>query len=121
MHHDSRHRRFTRPVTCIICALLAVPGTSPGAGQAIHLLGFVERLCGAESHCFDLRVKPAYQALAGERIRVHFDSETQLFDPENFQLTLEQQNIGAGSHLRLLIRPDAGGDAFRAEFIWIGD
>ena len=39
------------------------------------------------------------------------------------ELTLEQQNIILGSHLRMLIEMDAAGPpgVYRATFIWIGD
>ena len=54
---------------------------------------------------------------------MRFGADTRIFDPENYQLTLQQQNIVPGSHLRMLIELDDGGEAnaYRASFIWIGD
>lgn len=103
---------------------LALPLPVPGfAAGPVHLLGFVERLCAAEDYCFELRVEPEYAALAAARITVRFAGATKIYDPENFELTLAQQAIGPGSHLRLLIAPDsaAGDNQYRASFVWIGD
>ena len=102
-------------------ALLLSP--SLRAAESVHLLGFVDTLCPAEPHCFELLVEPDFAAQVGERIRVRFDTTTNIYDPENYQLTLEQQNIVAGSHLRMLIETDAAGAPgdYRATFIWIGD
>ena len=59
---------------------------------------------------------------AGEYIHFYFDTDSRIFDPENYELTLAQQNIVPGSHLRLLLQPDPGSsDRYRASFIWIGD
>ncbi len=97
--------------------------TPTSAAQQVHLLGFVENLCSDESYCFELRVEPQFIEMAGERIIVRFDRSTQIFDPENYELTLAQQNIVDGSHLRLLLfsESDLGGNNYRAAFIWIGD
>ena len=93
------------------------------AAQSVHLLGFVETLCTDAPHCFVLIVKPEFHAVSAARIKVRFGSDTRIFDPENYQLTLLQQNIVPGSHLRMLIEADDGGEAnvYRASFIWIGD
>jgi hypothetical protein len=74
-------------------------------------------------YCFELLVKPAFHAISAAKIKVRFGADTRIFDPENYQLTLQQQNIVPGSHLRMLIEPDDGGEAnaYRASFIWIGD
>ena len=106
---------------------LALVASLPCAAQSTHLLGFVDTLCDAEAYCFELRVKPEFRELVGERITVRFGSDTHLFDPENYPLTLAQQNIVPGSHLRLLIESDSDSEAasfqasYRASFIWIGD
>ena len=61
------------------------------------------------------------------RIKVRFNAHTQVFDPENYELTPLQQNIVPGSHLRLLIEQQVENQAvdssttYRASFIWIGD
>ncbi len=93
------------------------------ADEPVHLLGFVEQLCPDRPYCFELRVEPDFVISVGERITVHFGEDSTIFDPENYQLTLQQSNIIPGSHLRLLlIREPVGADiAYRARFIWIGD
>lgn len=93
------------------------------ASETVHLLGFVERMCAGEAYCFELMVKPDFVAAVGAHITVRFGAATNLYDPENFELTLAQQNIVPGSHLRMLIDPDdgAGPDKYRASHIWIGD
>jgi hypothetical protein len=98
-------------------------GASSSASTSVHLLGFVKVLCVDESGCFELRVESEYIAVAGKRITVRFDRGTKIFDPENYELTLDQSNIIEGSHLRLLLTPDPGGTQheYRALFIWIGD
>lgn len=80
------------------------------AADTLHLLGFVERLCTNEPCCFDLRVEPGYVELAGGQIKLRFSAETRIYDPENFELSLQQQNIVAGSHLRMLIAAEQGPD-----------
>ena len=93
------------------------------AAETVHLLGFVERLCPDEPYCFELLVKPDFVAQVGERIRVRFDASTAIYNPENYQLTLEQHNIVAGSHLRMLVEADSNSQPgnYRASLIWIGD
>jgi hypothetical protein len=93
------------------------------AAETVHLLGFVDKPCPGEPYCFELLVKADFVAELGERIRVRFDESTSVYNPENYQLTLEQHNIEAGAHLRMLIEADSNaqpGD-YRASFIWIGD
>ena len=87
------------------------------------MLGFVDKLCPAEAYCFDLLVKPDFVAQVGERIKVRFSATTNIYDPENYELSLVQQNIVAGSHLRMLIATDADGlpGEYHATYIWIGD
>jgi hypothetical protein len=93
------------------------------AARIVHLLGFVETLCTDDPYCFVLLVKPEFHAVSATKINVRFGTETRIFDPENYQLTLLQQNIVPGSHLRMLIEPVDGreSNAYRASFIWIGD
>ena len=93
------------------------------ADEQVHLLGFVENICADESYCFELRPEADYIVLAGSRITVRFKQVTTIFDPENYELTLEQSNIIPGSHLRLLLTPDSEGveQNYRAIYIWIGD
>ena len=93
------------------------------ASERIHLVGLVERLCPGETHCFDLDVRPEYRDLAGASLRVRFADVAQIYDPENYALTLAQAEIGPGAHLRLLLERDAaaGERAWRAIVIWIGD
>jgi len=85
------------------------------------LLGFVERLCPDENYCFELMVEADYIATAGAHITVRFGETTRFYDPENYELTLAQQNIVPGSHLRLLLTPPDSSGEYRAQFIWIGD
>lgn len=115
------NRSSTRPT--LLLALLLTTSTTQLAAQSIHLLGFVDTLCDQQAHCFELLVKPEFQSQLGKRITVRFNSDTRIFDPENYQLTLLQQNIVPGSHLRLLLEADSqrGDDSYRASFIWIGD
>ena len=102
---------------------LALVASLPCAAQSTHLLGFVDTLCAAEAYCFELLVKPEFRGIVGERIKVRFDCSTHLFDPENYALTLAQQDIVPDSHLRLLIERESGSETacYRASFIWIGD
>ena len=58
-------------------------------------------------------VKPEFIAEVGARIKVRFTSATRIYDPENYELTLEQQNIVPGSHLRMLIEANANGEPER--------
>lgn len=104
-------------------ALLAGGASSASAALQVHLLGFVEYLCPDEPYCFELRVEPKFIEATGERIIVRFDRSTLIFDPENYELTLEQSNVVDGSHLRLLLtlEADDGGNHYRAAVIWIGD
>jgi len=108
---------------CLWLALVLALPSSLRAAETVHLLGFVDRLCPGEPYCFELLVEADFIAQVGKRIRVRFDVTTHIYDPENYELTLEQQNIVAGSHLRMLIEMDAAGlpDGYRATFIWIGD
>jgi hypothetical protein len=108
--------------TLLLAFLLATSSTQLAA-QSIHLLGFVDTLCDQQTHCFELLVKPEFQSQLGKRITVRFSADTRIFDPENYELTLLQQNIVPGSHLRLLLETDSqrGPDSYRASFIWIGD
>lgn len=93
------------------------------ASSSVHLLGFVETLCASETNCFELRVEQEYLDLAASRIIVRFDRNSKIYDPENYELTLQQSNIVEGSHLRLLLSADQGGSGqeYHAQFIWIGD
>ena len=108
---------------CLWLALALLLSSSLRAAETVHLLGFVDKLCPDEPHCFELLVEPDFVAHVGERIKVRFDATTNIYDPENYELTLEQQNIVAGSHLRMLIETDASKPPgeYRATFIWIGD
>lgn len=104
-------------------AIALVLPQSIRAAQNLHLLGFVDRLCPNEPYCFEFLVKADFIAQVGERIRVRFDVTTTIYDPENYELSFEQHNIVAGSHLRMLIDADSNsqpGD-YRASIIWIGD
>jgi hypothetical protein len=104
-------------------AAALVLSTSLRAAPVVHLLGFVDKLCPAEAYCFDLLVEPDFVAQVGERIKVRFGAKTNIYDPENYELSLTQQNIVAGSHLRMLIEADVNGllGEYRATYIWIGD
>ena len=108
---------------CWWLALALVLPLSLRAAETVHLLGFVDKLCPAEPYCFELLVEADFVAQIGERIRVRFDATTNIYDPENYELTLEQQNIIPGSHLRMLIETETTGQpgVYRATFIWIGD
>ena len=103
--------------------MLAVFPVASGAVESVHLIGSVENLCSDEPYCFNLRVEAEYLALTDEMIKVRFKNATTIFDPENYELTLERSNIIPGSHLRLLLVPDANGSksAYQASYIWIGD
>ncbi len=117
------HHRRTITLRTLVVLLILAPAATSRAAESLHLLGFVERLCDGETHCFDLRVKAEFHAAAGAQVRVRFAGATAIFDPENYELTLAQQNIVAGSHLRLIIEPDPakGENNYQARFIWIGD
>ena len=103
--------------------LLAASPALTAAPEQVHLLGFVEQLCTEQPYCFELRVEPEYVATVGEHIKVQYQAVTTIFDPENFELTLQQSNIIPGSHLRLLMTPDTDWSdrGYRATYIWIGD
>lgn len=101
---------------------LMLPMLARGA-EPVHLLGFVDQLCPGENYCFELQVEAAFVDQAGAHIKVRFAAVNAIYDPENYELTLEQQNIVPGSHLRLLVRADTdrGPGEYQASFIWIGD
>ena len=105
-----------------LAIMLALPAPLHAA-QSVHLLGFVDKLCPQEPYCFELLVESDFVVQVGERIKVRFTAVTHIYDPENYELNLKQQNIVAGSHLRILIEGDANGHPgeYRASFIWIGD
>jgi len=109
------------PWLCLAAALVLSP--SLRAAPVVHLLGFVDKLCPTEAYCFDFLVESDFIARVGERIKLRFGAKTNIYDPENYELNLVQQNIVAGSHLRMLIEADANGlpGEYRATFIWIGD
>ena len=104
-------------------AIALALSTSISAAQTVHLLGFVDKLCADQPNCFELMVKPEFVAEVGASIKVRFNAATRIYDPENYELTLEQQNIVPGSHLRMLIEADVNGGPgeYQASFIWIGD
>ena len=109
-----------------IFAYLLLFATSPmlaAAPTQVHLLGFVEQLSPDRPYCFELRVEHEYVAIASERINVRYEAVTTIFDPENYELTLQQSNIIPGSHLRLLMThdPDWVDQVYQANYIWIGD
>ena len=106
----------------LIGTLVGIP-LAPAASSSVHLLGFVASLCSGETNCFELRVEKEYIDLAAERIVVRYDETSNIYDPENYELTLQQSNIIEGSHLRLLLIPDTtrSEDNYDALFIWIGD
>ncbi len=106
----------------LILVLSGISATTAALEQ-VHLLGFVEQLCPHEPYCFELRVEEDSMTMAGRRIRVRFAGVTTIFDPENYELSLQASNIIPGSHLRLLLAPDpqATADDYIALFIWIGD
>lgn len=106
----------------LIALMLGAASATAAAADNLHLLGFVTSPCADLDYCFELRVKPEYQAEAGERLRFVFNADSNIFDPENYALTLAQQNIVPGSHLRLLLEARGGSaDAYYASHIWIGD
>jgi len=109
--------------TWLALAIALAFSTPLAAAKTVHLLGFVDKLCPDEPHCFELAVKPAFVAEVGASIKVRFNAATRIYDPENYELTLEQQNIVPGSHLRMLIEADVNGGPgeYQASFIWIGD
>lgn len=106
-----------------VTALLLAGAEGLYASERLHLVGLVARMCPGEPRCFDLDVKPEYREVAGESLRVRFAGVEQIYDPENYPLTLAQQDIGPGSHLRLLLERDTASDerSWRAIVIWIGD
>ncbi len=106
----------------LVGILLGISSLST-ASTSVHLLGFVESLCADEAYCFELRVEQEYLDLAASRIIVRFDRNSKIYDPENYELTLQQSNIIEGSHLRLLLFADDDGPEsnYHAQFIWIGD
>ena len=108
-----------RPYWWLALALVLSP--SLRAAETVHLLGFVDKLCPEELYCFTLLVEADFVGQVGEQIEVRFDTTTNIYDPENYELTLEQQNIVPGSHLRMLIESVATPGTYRATFIWIGD
>ena len=113
-----------RVYVCLLWGGVFVAGSaiSLAAGQ-IHLLGFVEKMCPDEPFCFELRVESNYTGQAEQLINIRFKQVTTIFDPENYELTLEQSNIIPGSHLRLLLTPEVAGAErdYQASYIWIGD
>lgn len=123
--HGNRQSMAIHRLRHFVSIIMLIGGacSTADALQPVHLLGFVERLCAHEPHCFELRVEKEYVGVVGRRITVRFKQVTAIFDPENYELTLEQSNIIPGSHLRLLLADDPGTaeNNYRAEYIWIGD
>jgi len=120
-HH--RIRATILPGSAIGLAALLILSFSAGATGTKHVLGFVGQMCPGEAYCFEFLVKPEFVEQVGERIRVRFAAASSIYDPENYELTLQQQNIVPGSHLRLLLTADAnrGPGDYQASIIWIGD
>jgi len=102
-------------------ALALVLSPSLRAAETVHLLGFVDKLCAEEPYCFRLLVEADFVDEVGEHVEVRFDATTHIYDPENYELNLVQQNIVPGSHLRMLIETAATPGIYHATFIWIGD
>ena len=104
------------------CIFLGCCSTLAAADQ-YHLLGFVGQLCADEPYCFEFLVEDEYTAEVGNRVMVRYASAKAIFDPENYELSLQQSNIIPGSHLRMIITPSLSGDAdaYLATIIWIGD
>jgi hypothetical protein len=100
-------------------AIVLAFSTPLPAAKMVNLLGFVDKMCPDEPHCFELMVKPEFIAEVGTHIKVRFASATRVYDPENYELTLEQQDIVPGSHLRMLIEeiPEGEPDEHQASFI----
>ena len=109
--------------TTLQASILWACSTSISAVNQYHLLGFVGQPCALDPYCFELLVEAEYDDEVGNRITVYYEASTAIFDPENYQLTLQQSNIVRGSHLRLIITPKETGEArdYRATIIWIGD
>ncbi len=107
----------------VIAFLLLASADHLQASERVHVIGLVERMCPGESLCFELEVRPEYREIAGKSLRVRFAGVEQIYDPENYRLTLAQQDIGPGSHLRVLLERDAASEDsdWRAIVIWIGD
>ena len=114
---------YQKSICFLLVAILLGISSLSNASSSVHLLGFVETLCADETNCFELRVEKEYLDLAASRIIVRFDRNSQIYDPENYELTLQQSNIIEGSHLRLLLSADSDspGPDYYAQFIWIGD
>lgn len=114
---NSQHHLWFRALLILIMPL------HTSAQEQLHIMGFVERPCANRAHCFILKVEPEYRQVAGAQLVVQFDNSTIFYDPENYQLTLAQQRIVSGAHLRLQLSPEehrAKRD-YRAITIWIGD
>ena len=118
-----RHGAGRRAAAALGVALLAASPELAFASERIQLVGFVDRPCPGEAHCFEFDVKPDYREIAGASLQVRFADVAQIYDPENYALTLAQADLGPGAHLRLLLERDAaaGERAWRAIVIWIGD
>jgi len=99
--------------------LLLASSFGANASGSLYLLGFVEQACAGVTRCFHFRVETVYSGEAKDKIIVHYDADSVIFDPENYRLTLAQSHIIEGSHLQLLLAPS--GNEFRAETIWIGE
>ncbi len=86
---------------------------------SVHLLGFVDRLCVDRPRCFIFRVETIYSGEVNEPVKVLYDESSQIFDPENYRVTVLQSNIVVGSHLRLIMESTT--EDYYAGFIWVGD
>lgn len=82
----------------MLLAIVLLWSSSTYAAKTVNLLGFVDNLCPQQPYCFELVVEPEFVAIVGERIRVRFDSAINIFDPENYELTLEKQNLNLIFH-----------------------
>lgn len=110
---------MTAPSKLLVTSVLFVCVAVASAADTVHLLGFVERFCVERPLCFVVDVEAVYSGQVGDQIKVIYDDDSQIYDPENYRVTPVQSNIVEGSHLRLLLAPVDGG--FRAEGIWVGD
>jgi len=82
-------------------------------------MGFVEQRCSGES-CLIVKIEPGHPK-QGELLRVFYDAQTLIYDPENYELTFKQAKFPAGAHLRLMLIPEINARGYRANAIWIGD
>lgn len=122
MRRDSRLRGPSAPPCFRFCCSARRLRSPPPARPFICSAS--SNICAAANlRVFRWRSSPVTSPGLGERVVVRYDRATAIFDPENYERSLERSGIGAGSHLHVIVAPDPVHPAghYRVPSIWKGD